>query len=74
MSEGRTYKAEPKRRFKGKIDNFESKEERNFEKKHLKAYLRGDKYFFYGTDALGKPIQYEVQQEWVEPEIIQSND
>ena len=45
MSKGKTYKAEPKRRFKGKIDNFESKEERNFEKKHLKAYLRGDKYF-----------------------------
>ena len=68
------YSLEPKRKFKGKIDNFDSKEERNFEKKHLKAYLRGDKYFFYGTDALGKPIQYEVQQEWIEPVIIQSND
>lgn len=34
-----------RRRFLGKIDNFQTKEERNFEQKHLKAYLRGDTYF-----------------------------
>ena len=62
------------RQFKGKIDNFSSKEERNFEKKHLKAYLRGDKYFFYGIDDLGNPKRYEVQQELVEPKIITSHE
>ena len=68
------YNPESKRKFKGKLDNFDNKQERNFEKKHLKAYLRGDKYFFYGKDAFGNPIKHEVQQEWIEPEIIQSND
>lgn len=59
-----------KRIFKGKLDNFTSKEERNFEKKHLKAYLRGDKYFFFGVDAKGEPIRYKVLQELTEPEVI----
>ena len=59
-----------KRIFKGKLDSFTSKEERNFEKKHLKAYLRGDKYFFFGVDAKGEPIRYEVLQEIAEPEVI----
>lgn len=58
--------------FKGKINNFTSKEERNFEKKHLKAYLRGDKFFTYGIDNLGKPITHEVQQEYIEPTIIKA--
>jgi hypothetical protein len=30
----------------------------NMERKHLKAYLRGDKYFFY------KRNRYEVHEEW----------
>lgn len=39
----------PFRTFGGKLDNFISIQERRFEQKHLKAYLRGDKYFSYGT-------------------------
>lgn len=61
---------EPRRKFKGKIDNFTNKAERNFEKKHLKAYLKGDMYFFYGKDEFGNAVRYEVQQELVEPEIL----
>jgi hypothetical protein len=40
--------AKPKRQFGGKTENFNSKEERNREKKHLKAYLKGQRYFFHG--------------------------
>lgn len=34
-----------KRQFLGKTDNFETNDERSFEKRHLKAYLNGDKEF-----------------------------
>jgi hypothetical protein len=33
---------------------------RNFDKKHLKAYLRGDKYFTFGFDELHKPERFKV--------------
>lgn len=36
------------RSFGGKIDNFTDKQERDFEKAHLKAYLKGDKQFYFG--------------------------
>jgi hypothetical protein len=36
------------RTFEGKIDNFESKEEEVMQRKHLKAYLRGDTRFKNG--------------------------
>lgn len=56
------------RNFGGKIDGFKNKEERNFEKKHLKAYLRGDKRFRNGyiyTD-IGREIYYAAVKElWV---------
>jgi hypothetical protein len=59
-----------KRQFLGKLDNFTSKEERNFEKKHLRCYLRGDKFFEYGHDEVGQPIRREVQQILPTYEII----
>ncbi len=37
-----------KRSFGGKIKDFESKEEQEFEKRHLKAYLKGNKSFRCG--------------------------
>ncbi len=46
-----------KRKFTGKLDKFESKEERNLEKKRLRCYLRGETSFFYGKDEYGTPIQ-----------------
>lgn len=43
----------PKRRsFGGKTDNFESKEEKAFEKAHLKAYLSGKVNFDYGYETI----------------------
>ena len=36
------------RSFGGKIDNFTDKQERAFEKAHLKAYLKGAKTFKFG--------------------------
>jgi len=58
--------------FKGKLIDFKDKEERNFEKKHLKAYLRGDEFFEYGLDERGKPIIRKVQQEYIEPTILKA--
>lgn len=40
-------KSNTKRRFAGKLDNFESKEDRLFHTYNLRAYIRGDMYFRY---------------------------
>jgi hypothetical protein len=42
----------------GGYKDLELKEYFNMEKKHLKAYLRGDKFYFY------KGRQYKVSEEW----------
>lgn len=60
---------DPTRRyFLGKLDGFESNEERKFEKNHLKAYKRGDKFFIngYTRDLKGNKIPniFMVKQEW----------
>lgn len=57
---------EKKRRsFGGKIDNFESKVERAFEKKHLKAYLKGYETFTFGRNAVTRePNSFVVQEIW----------
>lgn len=46
------------RKFLGKIDGFTDKRERDFEKKHLAAYLKGHERFAdgYELNAEGKPI------------------
>lgn len=46
--------------FGGKIENFESREESNFEKKHLKAYLKGDMLFSFGKDNRNQPKMFKV--------------
>lgn len=55
----------PFRKFGGKIDNFESKDEQRLEKKHLKAYLRGNTYFKYGfttnEDGMRIPAWHKVK-------------
>ena len=35
----------------GKVGDFMDKVERNFQNKHLKAYLRGDEYFTFGRNS-----------------------
>ena len=53
------------RSFGGKITGFESKSERAFETKHLKAYLKGKKQFQHGKDSVtGSPIMYDVKEVW----------
>jgi hypothetical protein len=43
------------RRFGGKLSGFKDNRERQFEKKHIKAYLNGDRYFRFGfTDVTDK--------------------
>lgn len=49
-----------KRKFTGKLTNFISKEERNFCKKQLKAYLKGWEWFSY------------KQNEYKTPQIIEA--
>ena len=39
-----------RKEFLGKLDGFINKVEKNFQKKHLKAYLRGDEYFTFGRN------------------------
>jgi len=46
------------RRFLGKTDGFESKEERRYYQRMLRAYLKGQDYFAYG----GHPVMREVLQ------------
>jgi hypothetical protein len=49
------------RKFLGKTENFESKEEQKQQRKHLTAYLRGDKSYKFGwyTNDLGIRKQHE---------------
>ena len=43
------------RKFLGKLNNFESREEQQLEKKHLKAYIKGHTRFSHGyKDILNK--------------------
>lgn len=53
-----------KRRFTGKLSGFVSKQERNFCKKQLKAYLRGWTHFKYGKNTDGTPKVHETPQEY----------
>jgi len=54
------------RRFLGEL--FPPKEKRNFEKAHLKAYLKGHEYFRFGFKTLESghrvPAWHEVKQEY----------
>lgn len=71
--QGKELLPEPirRRRFLGKIKDFESKEERSFEKAHLKAYLKGKTFFNHGVEVIGTgifrklmPISHPVKEEF----------
>lgn len=53
MSNKRQYT----RKFKGKLDNFDSKYEKYLEEKHLKAYLKGAAKYAYGYDDTDTSLQ-----------------
>lgn len=53
-----------KRSFGGKISDFDNKQERRFEGKHLEAYLRGDQIFQYGFNHSGEPVKHFVREIW----------
>jgi hypothetical protein len=57
---------EKRRSFGGKLDGFIDKYEAHFEQKHLKAYLKGQKYFTYGLDRNRNPIYHEVKEIWTD--------
>lgn len=63
-----TLEKQETRSFGGKTKDFDSKEERNREKNHLRAYLAGRKYYFFGffTNALGQRerVMYKVKEVW----------
>jgi len=40
------------------------KMEEVFQEKHLKAYLAGKKTFTLGFDKKGKPMQFDVEENW----------
>lgn len=63
--------AERTRHFGGKLRVFvdykkhpEDRIARNMENAHLKAYLRGDKFFIFGLDATRHPMYWPVNEIW----------
>lgn len=61
----------PKRTFLGKLKDFANKQERNFEKAHLKAYLKGHQFFSFGKNSFtGDKNRFVVQQHFEQPSII----
>ena len=57
------------RKFGGKIftgkEACKNKAEANIQKRHLKAYLKGHKYFAYLKDKVGNTEYYYVNERWV---------
>lgn len=37
---------------------------RNFENKHLRAYLKGDKEFSFGKNLDNRPLWFKVKENW----------
>jgi hypothetical protein len=56
------------RKFLGKTEGFKDKQERNFENKHLKAYLNGHTHFIHGRTKTQHgeifPVFHDVKQEF----------
>lgn len=48
------------RKFLGKTENFENKEERHFFQRMLRAYLKGHKEFAFGFRPNGMPKKHTV--------------
>ena len=53
-------KKEITRKFLGEL--FPEKKRRNFEKAHLKAYLKGQSHFRYGKTKEGQPAYFKVEK------------
>lgn len=54
-----------RRRFLGKTENFKSKEEKHFYNRMLKAYLKGNEYFFFGiNEENNQPNIVKIEQEY----------
>lgn len=81
-SKRREYNRTHTRSFGGKTVGFNSIWERNFEKKHLQAYLKGHRQFSFGftTDPITKlkeQVWYNVQEKWTknkQPTVITKPD
>jgi len=57
-----------KRTFGGKLSGFTDRSEANFEKKHLKAYLKGHEFFRHGfrmSDGVKFPSWHITKEEYV---------
>ena len=54
----------PRRHFGGKLSGFADKQERAFEQKHLKAYLKGAESFPFGKDKDGNVVYHKVKEVW----------
>jgi len=52
------------RSFGGKISDFKDKSEKDYEQKHLKAYLKGFKFFRHGFETNGEPAYFPVIEKW----------
>lgn len=52
------------RRFLGQL--FPERRDANYEKAHLKAYLKGRKFFHYGRLPDGSPAPHQVKQELIQ--------
>jgi len=53
----------PLRKFLGKTENFKDNRERHFYQRMLKAYLRGDSFFYFGFIGFPrKPEKHEVME------------
>jgi len=56
------------RKFLGKTEGFKDQKERNFETKHLRAYLKGQTHFIHGRTKTqyGEilPVFHDVKQEY----------
>lgn len=59
-------KAQFTRKFLGQL--FPARRDANFEKAHLKAYLKGHELFYFGKHPGGSPMAHKVKQQ-----VIQTN-
>ncbi len=58
---------EKTRSFEGKLTGFKNNNERNFETKHLRAYIKGHRQFqhgYYYEHGVRYPAMFKVQEKW----------
>lgn len=57
-----------RRTFAGKLNNFKDKAEARFQKRALKAYLKGQPYFRMGFNKKGNPQYHITPEQWITQE------